>query len=111
MLIAQTCFSAIFLTDTIMAGVFCRRVTSIHDRLYTALVTDGWSDASQYQAKILAYAVEYEALKAFYKVRLSNRIFTKNKAALEQKWKENLETLMASSTQVATASISPKGDQ
>ena len=90
LLIAQTCFSTIFLTDTIMAGVFCRRVTSIHDRLYTALVTDGWSDASQYQAKILAYAIEYEALKAFYKVRLSNRIFTKNKAALEQKWKRKL---------------------
>lgn len=111
LLIAQTCFSTIFLTDTIMAGVFCRRVTSIHDRLYTALVTDGWSDASQYQAKILAYAIEYEALKAFYKVRLSSRIKNKNEAALVQKWKETLETLKASSTQDATVSISPKGDQ
>lgn len=111
LLVAQTCFSTVFLSDKVMTGIFCHRVTTIYDQFYTAFVTDGWSDTPQYLAKIISYSVEYEAIKAFYKVRLSKRIFDKHKAALDQKWKEISETLNAPSTRVESASIPLKGDK
>lgn len=105
LLIAQTCFSTVFLTDKVMAGIFCRRVTCIYDRFYTAFVTDGWSDTPQYLAKIISYSVEYESIKAFYKVRLSKRLFDKNRVVLDQKWKELSENIRILNDMGASASI------
>lgn len=88
LLIAQTCFSTAFFTDQIMVCIFYCRVASIYDRFYSAFVTDGCVDTLQYGVKVLSYSIEYEAIKAFFKIRLSTRLFKKNGEKLNIKWKE-----------------------
>lgn len=88
LLVVQTCFSSVFFTNQLLVLVFCKRVEDVYDQFYTALITDGLSDTPQYEAKLLSYSIEYETLKAFFKVRLSTKIFERNKIDLNKRWQE-----------------------
>ena len=57
----------------------------LYDEAYSTLVTIGVKDEKQ-MVWLLAYAVEYEAIKAHYKVRLDSTIFNTYNNELSQKW-------------------------
>ena len=103
LLIAQTCFSAAFFSDQIMVIIFYFRVSSVYDRFYSAFVTDSNADTPQFCAKVLSYSIEYEAIKASCKVRLSTKIFERDGKDLDVKWKETAEKMCGSSKAEAVA--------
>ena len=42
-------------------------------------------------ARLISYILEYEAIKAHYKVRLDEKIFNDNNDSLSEKWETILE--------------------
>ena len=46
------------------------------------------------EAIFLAYAVEYEAIKAHYKIRLDGKIFKKDNDKLNEQWKRILSHMV-----------------
>lgn len=93
LIIAQVCFSTTFFTNQIMVWIFFFKVANVCDRFYSAFSIDGDIDTMQYEARILLCAIEYESIKAFFKIRLSTRLFKKNEEELDRKWKEVLEQM------------------
>lgn len=86
--VAQTLFSSVFLLDTITLCIYAFRVSRICDDFYTLLISEGGPLTPPKEALLLSYSVEYEAIKAFYKIRLDQKIFSKNRHNLSQCWDE-----------------------
>jgi len=89
LIIAQTVFSAYIFVDTVMLLLYKARMENLFDEGYLALITPGVNNKSK-EAVFLAYTVEYEAIKAHYKIRLDERIFNKNKEEYDKQWKQIL---------------------
>ncbi len=85
LIIAQTAFSSYVLIDTIMLVFYRLRMDNLYKEGYTALITPGIKGRSR-NAVLLAYSVEYEAIKAHYKIRLDEKIFKKNNDKLSEEW-------------------------
>ena len=85
LIIAQTAFSSYVLIDTIMLVFYRLRMDNLYKEGYTALITPGIKGKSR-NAVLLAYSVEYEAIKAHYKIRLDEKIFKKNNDKLSEEW-------------------------
>ena len=88
LLVAQTIFSSVFLLDTIMLGFYVFRVGRICDDFYKLLISEGGPITPSREALLLSYSVEYEAIKAFYKIRLDEKIFLKDRDNLSKCWNE-----------------------
>lgn len=88
LLIVQTCFSSVVLTDQLLILLFGARVERVYEQFYTAFISGGQIVSSQKEALLLSYAVEYETLKAFFKVRLSTKIYNRDQVELSEKWGE-----------------------
>ena len=89
LIIAQTTFSSYVLIDTVQLVFYKLRMENLYKEGYTALITPGIKGKSR-NAVLLAYAVEYEAIKAHYKIRLNEKIFKKNNDKLNEQWKQVL---------------------
>lgn len=89
LLVAQTVFSSTFLLGSIGLLVYQMRLNSLYDDFYHEFVTVGISKIEQIRL-LLADTVEYEAVKAHYKVRLSSKKFTAMNVELSRKWTEIL---------------------
>ncbi len=87
LIIAQTAFSSYVLLDTVTLIFYKLRLESLYKEGYAALISLGAKSKSK-NATFLVYAVEYEAIKAYYKIRLSERIFKKNNSALSTEWEQ-----------------------
>lgn len=81
----QAIFSAYVIEDTLMLTIYKLKMDKLYDEAYSTLVTIGVKDEKQ-MVWLLAYAVEYEAIKAHYKVRLDSTIFNTYNDELSQKW-------------------------
>lgn len=81
----QAIFSAYVIEDTLMLAIYKLKMDKLYDEAYSTLVTIGVKDEKQI-VWLLAYAVEYEAIKAHYKVRLDSTIFNTYNDELSQKW-------------------------
>lgn len=81
----QAIFSAYVIEDTLMLTIYKLKMDNLYDEAYSTLVTIGVKDEKQ-MVWLLAYAVEYEAIKAHYKVRLDSTIFNTYNDELSQKW-------------------------
>ena len=68
-----------------MLLIFCNRVNKVYDDFYMQFVTIGIGASNQIPI-LLSIAVEYEAIKAHYKVRLSEKVFRKHHDALSHEW-------------------------
>ena len=90
LIIAQTAFSSYILLDTVMLVIYKCRMDSLFKEGYALLITPGIKGKSK-NATLLVYAVEYEAIKAYYKIRLSKKIFNKNNTRLSEEW-ENMKS-------------------
>ena len=87
LIIAQTVFSSYILRGTIMLIFYKLRLDSLYNEGYTLLITSGLKGKNK-NAFILSYSVEYEAIKAHYKIRLSERIYKKNNELISKKWEQ-----------------------
>ena len=85
LIIAQTAFSSYVLIDTVQLVFYKLRMENLYKEGYTALITPGIKGKSR-NAVLLAYAVEYEAIKAHYKIRLDEKTFNKNNEKLSEEW-------------------------
>ncbi|SHH24161.1 hypothetical protein [Clostridium grantii] len=92
LIISQTVFSSYFLEEFIKLLLFKLRLDKLYEDLYRQLITVGIKDEKQ-KALILAYAIEYEAIKAHYKVRLSEKIFFKHNSNTSIIWNEICEKI------------------
>ena len=89
LILAQTAFSAYVLVDWIMLVIYKVRLETLYKDAYDTLIILNSEGVNQ-KAWSIAYIVEYEAIKAHYKVRLDGKIFTKCNDELSLKWQEIL---------------------
>ncbi|MFW2502763.1 hypothetical protein [Clostridium diolis] len=87
LIISQTVFSAYFIEEFVTLVVYKFRLEKLYDAFYKELITIGVKNENQ-RSLLLSYAIEYEAIKAHYKVRLSNKEFWKHNAETSLKWKQ-----------------------
>lgn len=84
---AEAIFSSSVLMKTIAVYVYWRHMCELIDIPYRVFITEGKIETAQ-RAMLLDYAVEYEAVKAHYKVPLDSKIYKKNNERLGKEWKE-----------------------
>jgi len=85
LLITQTVFSSSVIGSFADLTCFSAKMGNIYDRFYNEFVTIGIETDSQI-IMLLAWSVEYEAIKAHYKVRLSARIHKTYNVVWSQQW-------------------------
>ena len=85
--ITQAVFSAYIIEEAIMLTIYKVKMDKLYDLFYTEFVTVGVSKQKQ-QYLLLSHVVEYEAVKAHYKVRLDTSWFNKHNEQLSSKWEE-----------------------
>lgn len=89
LIVAQTAFSAYVIEDTVQLVFYKLRMETLYKEGYTILISPGIKGKGR-NAAILAYSVEYEAIKAHYKIRLDKKIFKKNNDKLSNQWNQVL---------------------
>lgn len=82
---SQAVFSAYIFEDTVLLAIYTGRLEKIYAIAYSELVTIGVSRKQQV-VLLLYYCIEYESIKAHYKVRLDSKIFQKYNHELSEKW-------------------------
>lgn len=90
LIIAQTAFSSYILHGTAMLVLYKLRMDNLYREGYALLITPGIKGKKK-NACLLAYAVEYEAIKAHYKIRLNEKLFIKCNEELNDQWKQILK--------------------
>lgn len=85
LIISQTIFSAYIVEGTVYLVIYVNRLNVLYDKTYTLLVTTGIHTSKQIPI-LLSYCIEYECIKAHYKIRLDSRIFKKYNHELSKKW-------------------------
>lgn len=86
LVIIQSIFSVNIFVSICAFYVYKKSVQNIFDR-FMDVFTMGKIDEKSIPV-LLSLSIEYETLKAFYKVRLSSRIYKKYNKELTQKWNE-----------------------
>jgi hypothetical protein len=85
LVISQAIFSAYIVEDTVLLAIYTNRLNKLYDSIYSMLVTSGIHKSQQIPI-LLLYCVEYESVKAHYKVRLDSKVFSKYNHELSDKW-------------------------
>ena len=82
---SQAVFSAYIFEDTVLLAIYTERLNKLYDMAYSEFITIGVSRKQQV-AFLLYYCIEYESIKAHYKVRLDSKVFAKYNRELSDKW-------------------------
>ena len=85
LVIAQTAFSAEVIEDAIRLFIFTQRIKALYEEAYHEFITVGIQTKDQ-RVWLKYFCVEYESIKAHYRIRLSESIFTKMNLQLSEKW-------------------------
>lgn len=101
LIIAQTIFSSVIFVDIVLFLFFYSRTGKLCSNFYTYFISDGETINDRREILLLSYAVEYESIKSFHKVHLSEKVF--------QKEKEHLETVWATISEKIKHQIVPRG--
>lgn len=83
---AQTAFSSYVLVNFVMLVLYKIRLEALYGEAYNVLILG--NQAHSHQAWLISYVVEYEAIKAHYKIRLEQKIFNKMNSELSAKWQD-----------------------
>lgn len=92
-IIAQTAFSSYVLVDTVQLVFYKLRMDDLYRDGYSVMIAPRNIEKGK-EATLLAYAVEYEAIKAHYRIRLDGKIFKKNNDKLGEQWKQILSHMV-----------------
>lgn len=85
LIISQTVFSATLVEETVQLLIFVYRINALFDDVYHEFVTVGITKKDQ-RVWLRWFCVEYESIKAHYRIRLNENIFRKYNSSLSQKW-------------------------
>ena len=85
---AETVFSSMVIAKSISLFVFAHHMEELYKVPYRSYITSKGNITPPMRAELMDYAVEYEAVKAHYKVKLSKRIYENNKKRLAAEWDE-----------------------
>ena len=85
LVITQAVFSTYIIEETIMLVLYKTKLEKLYSLIYAEFITVGITKKTQ-QNLLLSYAVEYEAIKAHYKVRISTDLFKRYNECLSRKW-------------------------
>ena len=85
LIIAQTIFSAFVIEDAIRILLFYQRISCLFDKAYQEFITVGISKDSQ-KVWLKYFCVEYESIKAHYRIRLNESLFKKLNPRLTKEW-------------------------
>lgn len=86
LIVSQTVFSTVVIEDSVRLIIFTYRIKALYDDAYHEFITVGISSLSQ-RVWVKFFCVEYESIKAHYRVRLSNALFIKLNPILSDEWK------------------------
>lgn len=84
LIIAQTIFSTYVLFEYIMLLLYKSRMENLYENAYNNMIL-GTGNVENV-AWMMYYIIEYEAIKAHYKIRLDEKIFLENNASLTDEW-------------------------
>ena len=76
LIVAQTAFSAVVIEDAIRLIIFTQRIKTLYAEAYHEFITVGIKDGAQV-VWLKFFCVEYESIKAHYRIRLSEPLFNK----------------------------------
>lgn len=102
LVISQTIFSAYIVEDTVLLAIYANRLNKLYDNAYSILVTSGIHRSQQIPI-LLLYCVEYESIKAHYKVRLDSKIFNRYNHELSEKWESVVSKISVAIPEEETA--------
>lgn len=92
-ILAQGVFSTCVLYGC-AGGIVCySRVKRLNEIFFNAFVTRQYGGDGPDAIALRSAILEYEAVKAHYKVRLSSRIFNRSNARLSRKWNDLLQEM------------------
>ncbi len=91
LIVAETIFSSCVVIESIELIIYEIRMKHLFDSAYTQLVINGIT--GDQLPWCIYYTLEYESVKAHYKVRLDSNLFEKMNHDLTKKWEE-LEKLI-----------------
>ena len=83
--ITQTFFSFEILISYIKIIYYYAKVSNLYDSFYQLFVTNKYNEKNN-RALLLEYVIEYECLKSYCHIILSNSIFNKYQADLSKEW-------------------------
>lgn len=86
LVIGQTFFSSYILINYAMLVLYKIRMDALYNEAYNVLILG--NRIHNQEAWIISYIMEYEAIKAHYKIRLDSNIFNKLNGELTVKWNE-----------------------
>ena len=86
LVIAQSVFSSYVVEEVVMLQIYTVRMSSLFEQAYREFITVGISYRDQI-IELKRYCLEYESVKAHYKIRINERLFKQMNADLSQKWK------------------------
>ena len=85
--VIQSIFSVSIIIETIYLITFLCRIDKLYDAMYSILVTMGNTENQATQnILLLFYVLEYETIKAHYKIHLDSKIFNKINDKLSEEW-------------------------
>lgn len=87
LIISETVFSTVVIADTVFLIIFTSRIEELYTTAYNNFITNGISNESQ-KVWLKYFCVEYEAIKSYYRIRLSESLHEKLKPELESKWRD-----------------------
>lgn len=90
LIISQTVFSTSYICGTLSLFVYKNRLETLYNDFYHLLVTIGVNGTKE-KVLLLSNIVEYESIKAHYKIRLSTKVFKKLNSSLSIEW-SNIES-------------------
>lgn len=95
LIIAQAAFSAFVIEDAISLILFVQRIRKLYDLAYHEFITVGISKTEQ-KVWLRYFCVEYESIKAHYKIRLDENLFDKLNGTLSEEWNKIQEEIKIS---------------
>lgn len=87
LIMSQAVFSAYFFEEYVALLIYKLRLERLYDDFYKELITIGIKCVDQ-KSLLLTYAIEYEVIKAHYKVSLSEKEFKKHNLETSKEWDE-----------------------
>lgn len=90
LIVAQTALSSYVLLDMVMLIFYKVRLDNLFDEGYAIMISQRIKGKEK-NASLLAYSVEYEAIKAHYKIRLDEKLFKNENKRLSAEWERILE--------------------
>ncbi|MBR3336774.1 MAG: hypothetical protein IKG35_01635 [Erysipelotrichaceae bacterium] len=93
LVIAQSVFSCYIVEEVVMLHIYTVRMSNLFEQAYKELVTVGISYRNQV-IELKSYCLEYESVKAHYKIRVNESLFNKMNTDLSREWEALLNQII-----------------